>query len=154
MPHVVPGAAVNGLTAPQTRLLSRFAVVFARSEGRDWIALQPNEVATARALEARCLVKVTEVPVLNLMGTRATITAAGRAVLTGASAKPLTASQRAMLARLQASPRGYELVPGGNRAAALSASAWWRTARCLIARGLARRCEDTIELTAAGRAAT
>ncbi len=74
--------------------------------------------------------------------------------MSGLATKPLSPAQRAMLARLQAAPGHYELVPGGNRAAALSASAWWRTARCLIARGLARRRADTVELTTAGEAAT
>lgn len=73
------------LSPAQRRLIGMFTIVFARNDGRDWITLQPNDVRTARALESRGLVTVAEVPVLNLMGTRAVITDAGRAFVAGLS---------------------------------------------------------------------
>lgn len=64
----------------------------------------------------------------------------------------LSKAQGAMLARLAAS--GWELAPGGSRAAGRTASGWWRTSACLVAQGLAERLPDaggTVRITAAGR---
>lgn len=70
--------------------------------------------------------------------------------------KKLSPAQKRMLLRLLDSKEGYELTPGGNRAQALSAAAWYRTAAILLSLGLITKSPAgggaLIRLTDKGRA--
>lgn len=62
----------------------------------------------------------------------------------------LTEPQARMLVRLLQASGFYELKPSGSRAAALSSSAWWRTADSLRSRGFVTVVGDGVRLTPKG----
>lgn len=62
---------------------------------------------------------------------------------------PLTEAQARMVERLRVAHKHYELMPGGNRVAGRSASAWWRVADSLIEKGVVRRSGSGVELIVA-----
>ena len=73
------------------------------------------------------------------------------------TAARLSPAQQRMLHRLLGAKGHYKLTPGGNRSAALSASAWYRTANTLARLGLASMRNTgtnyVVTLTPAGMAA-
>ncbi len=61
---------------------------------------------------------------------------------------PLSEAQRDFLARMMKT--GYSVAPGGFHNAAIAASAWWRTSRALVDRGLVVRDSNHVYFTLRG----